>query len=400
MSDRRRPRLTLDKRTARAVRAGHPWIYGDVVAAAGLRLAAGDEVDVLDSASAPLGRGLADGPDVVKAGGPAVRVFSRDPRDPDLRKLIFRRVAAARRLRERVLPADTTGFRLLHGEGDGLPGLVVDRYGPVVVMRPDGDLWRRHRGVVVEALRSEGGAGIRCGVLKRRDDEPVTLFGPEDRPEWLVIREEGRRYRVRPGHGQKTGFFLDQRPLRTEVQRLVRTGDRVLNLFSFTGGFSVAAALGGAARVVSADRSSSILDDCRAQFELNDLDPAAHAFVATDLFRGFGREVTDHGPFDVVVCDPPALSRRKADVPKARAAYRRLHEQIAPLIAKEGLLVTASCTARLTADDLLEDARAGLAAGGREVACELRRGGAGADHPVLPGFPQGRYLSCLTLAIR
>jgi len=391
--------LTLDKRTARAVAAGHPWIYGDVVVAAGLRLAAGDEVDVVDSVGAPLGRGLADGPDVVKAGGPAVRMISRDPRDPDLRKLIFRRVAAARRLRERVLPPDTTGFRLVHGEADGLPGLVVDRYGPVVVVRPDGDLWRRHRKVVVEALRSEGGRGIEFGLLRRREDEPVSLFGSPDVPESLVIREASRRYWVRPGHGQKTGFFLDQRPNRSEVQRLVRDGDRVLNLFSFTGGFSVAAALGGASRVVSVDRSPSILADCRDQFKLNDVDPEPHAFVSTDLFRGFGPELTEHAPFDLIVCDPPALSRRKADLPKARAAYRRLHREIAPLLAKEALLVTASCTARLTAADLLDDARAGLEEGGRRVTRELRRGGAGADHPVLPGFPRGRYLACLTLAI-
>jgi 23S rRNA (cytosine1962-C5)-methyltransferase len=397
MADRRRLRLSLDKRTARAVAAGHPWIYGDVVVASGLRLRAGDVVDVYDSVGSFLGRGLADGPAVVSAGGPAVRMFSRDSRDPELRTLIFRRVAAARRLRDRVVAEGTTGFRLLHGEADGLPGLVVDRYGPVVVVRPDGDLWTRHLKVVVEALRSEGGAGIEHGVLRGRDGAPEVLFGQA--PESLVIVEEGRRYRVRPGHGQKTGFFLDQRPNRSHVERLVRSGDRVLNLFSFTGGFSIAAARGGAAQVVSADRSSSILDDCRDQFSLNDLDAEPHTFVATDLFRGFGSEIAAHAPFDLVICDPPALARRKADLPRARAAYRRLHEQIAPLLAKEALLVTASCTARLTADDLLDDVRRGIEAGGRRITRELHRGGAGPDHPVLVGFPQGRYLSCLTLAI-
>jgi 23S rRNA (cytosine1962-C5)-methyltransferase len=252
--------------------------------------------------------------------------------------------------------------------------------------------------VVVEALRSEGGAGIKHGLLRRRDDEAVELFGGSA-PESVAIDEDGRSYWVRPGHGQKTGFFLDQRPNRTEVQRLVRSGDRVLNLFSFTGGFSVAAGLGGAERVVSVDRSPSILADCRDQFSLNGLDPEPHAFVSSDLFRDWGEELTRHAPFDVVVCDPPALSRSKADLPKARGAYRRLHTRIAPLLKKEGVLVTASCTARLTADDLFDDARVGLEKGGRRVTRELRRSGAGGDHPVLPGFPQGRYLSCLTLAL-
>jgi 23S rRNA (cytosine1962-C5)-methyltransferase len=395
----RRPTLKLDKRTARAIAGGHPWIYGDAIKAARLRLSAGDEVDVVDSVGSPLGRGLSDGPDVVASGGPAVRMISRDSRAPELRKLIFRRVAAARRLRERILPPNTTGFRLLHGEADGLPGLVVDRYGPVVVIRPDGDLWRRHMQVIVEALRSEGGKGIKHGLLRRRQDPTETVFGPPEVPESLVIQEAGRSYWVRPGHGQKTGFFLDQRPNRSHVQEIARAGDRVLNLFSFTGGFSVAAALGGATTVVSADRSPSILADCREQFPLNELDPEPHAFVSTDLFRGFGSEITDLGPFDIVICDPPALSRKKADLPNARQAYRRLHEQIAPLLAKDGLLVTASCTARLTAEDLLDDARAGLERGGRTIRNELRQAGAGPDHPVLPGFPQGRYLSCLTLAV-
>ena len=413
------PRLRLDKRTAAAVAAGHPWIWRDALEALGREPTAGDEIVLLDAVGGFAARGLAEGP----GGGPGIRVFSRDERDPPLRKLLFRRIAAARRLRERVVAPGTTAFRLLHGEGDDLPGLVVDRYGPVLVMRPDSSAWQRHLRVVVEALRSEGGGGIDAIVLRpkrarpsrtrgdhegarvqraeaRRESDTRLLWGGEA-PDEVVVQEEGRTYLVRPGRGQKTGFFCDQRPNRTAVQALARPGDRALNLFSYTGGFSVAMALGGADRVLSVDVSEPILVDCRRQFALNGLDPSGHGFEARDIFEwlpGFARS-GDRPSFDLVVCDPPALAHGKADLPKARRAYRRLHTGLAALLGKGAVLVTCSCTSRLTADDLLEDARAGLEAGGRRIGRVLATSGAGPDHPVPPAFPEGRYLACLTLLV-
>ncbi len=385
-------RLELDKRAAKAVQEGHPWVFADALPRNGPR--PGDEVELVDRFGAFLGRALAEG----GGGGPALRILTRDPRAPDLRRLLAARLRDARDLRRRALPADTDAFRLVHGEGDGLPGLVVDQYGDVLVLRPDSLGWAPHRSLLVEALRSQI-EGVSSIVHKPKKGDVQQWHG--DPPEPRVVSEAGRRYRVRPGHGQKTGFFLDQRDTRTHVQALVQAGDAVLNLFSFTGGFSVAAALGGATRVVSVDLSASILEDCAEQFPLNGLDPEPHGFVSADLFEWLPQQARrrDAEVFDVVVCDPPALARKGADLPQAQAAYRRLHEALAPRIRPGGLLVTCSCTARLGPTELLEDARVGLALAGRSVQRILRSGGAGIDHPLLPDLPGGNYLSALTLVI-
>jgi len=388
-------RFTLRKSAAQAILAGHPWVLPDGFDGRPPTLKAGEEVVLLDSLGGFCARALADGR---RGWGPVVRILTTDERGPPLRKLLFRRLAAARRLRERVVQPGTTAFRLVHGEGDGLPGLVVDRYAGTLVVRPDSDAWARRTDVLVDALRSEAGPSDAI-VLKPKSGDAGTLWG--EAPEAVVVVEEGRKYRVRPGFGQKTGFFVDQRANRTDVQHLIRPGDRCLNLFSFTGGFTVAMAVGGASRVVSVDLSASILADCRAQFPLNGLDSAPHGFEAVDAFQWLPRLARQPSPpqFDLVVCDPPALAHKRDDLPAAREAYRRIHEALAPLVAPGGLLVTCSCTSRLGPEDLLEDARAGLRAGGRAVRSELRRSGAGPDHPVPAGFAEGRYLSVLTLAL-
>ena len=395
------PEVQLDKRSAASVRAGHPWVWRDSLEDPGALPPLGSEVVLLDSIGSFLGRALVD-----EGRGPALRVFSRDERDPPLRKLLFRRVASAKALRERILDAGTDAYRLLHGEGDRLPGLVVDRYGPVLVLRPDGPLWDRHLKLVVEALRSEAGPGVRTILHKPRSGDASVLWGELPSGD-LVVTEEGRRYLVRPGQGQKTGFFLDQRVTRSLVQRLVQPGDRSLNLFSFTGGFSVAMGLGGAAEVTSVDLSASIMDDVRAQFPLNGLPTADHRFIAADIFEWLPAQAKAAArgganaprPYDLIVCDPPALARKRTQLDKARGAYRKLHANLAPLLARDSLLVTCSCTARLGLDELFEDARDGLLQAGRRVGRVVYRGSAGGDHPTAPGFPDPHYLSCLVLSV-
>ncbi len=390
--------VQLNKRTEAAIDAGHPWLWPDVFDAVRWKPRRGEIIELVDAVGAPMGYAIAEGS--LRPGVPALRVLSLETRPLPLRKLVFSRIAAARKLRERMVRADTDGYRLLAGEGDGLPGLVADRYGSVLVLKPDGPLWEPHLTLLVEALRSEGGAGIRS-ILLRQPGEDTRLLHGEEPPESLVFNEDGRRYLVRPASGQKTGFFLDQRPNRTHVQGITCQGDRALNLFSYTGGFSLAMALGGAAHVHSIDLSESILSDCREQFRLNGIDPTPHRFQAADIFQWLPTvaKTSSEQRYDLIVCDPPALSHKKTDLDKARSAYRRLHQGLASQLRKGALLVTASCTARLTEDDLLEDARLGLSDAGRTVQRVLRRAGAGADHPVPPGFPQGRYLSCLTLVV-
>ncbi len=365
-------------------------MWPDVLDGQPTRPRPGEEVTLQDPMGAFLGRAIAD----VPGSGPALRVLTRDPDDPPLRSLIPRRIAAARRLRDRVVPHGTTGFRLVHGEGDGLPGLVVDRYGPALVIRPDSDAWEPHLQAIRDALLSEC-SGVVAIVHAPKRRPSANLYGTVVPVE---IIEEDRRYLVRPGFGQKTGFFLDQRPNRTHVEGLARPGDRALNLFCFTGGFSVALARGGASHVVSVDVADSVLVDCRDQFPRNGLDPAGHAFVTADVFTWLPSQHRAD-PFDLIVCDPPALGHKQADLETGREASRGLHRALGPLLARPGILVTASCTSRLSDEDLLQDAIAGLKQAGRNISRVLRRGGAGEDHPVPPTFPEGRYLHCLTLRV-
>ncbi|MCO4769495.1 MAG: class I SAM-dependent rRNA methyltransferase [Deltaproteobacteria bacterium] len=393
----RRIDLQLDRRTENAVRGGHPWLYQDVLESLDAAPKAGGLVTLRDALGTPMGLAMADGVD--RPGAPALRVLSLDRDPPPLRKLLLRRIALARELRARLIDPATTAFRLTNGEGDELPGLVIDRFGPVLVVRPDSPAWETHGRLLVEALRSEGGGGIETILLRPKGGESRVLWGAEP-PDSVVIQEHERRYQVRPGYGQKTGFFLDQRDNRSTVQRLVRPGDRTLDLFSFTGGFSTALAVGGAAHVTSVDLAASLMADVQSQLRLNGIPLERHEPIAADIFKWLPQRGRAKGPrYDVVVCDPPALAHKKKDLPNAREAYRRLHAALAPVLAPRGLLVTASCTARLSADDLLEDAIAGLRKGGRRVSRELLRGGAGADHPVTPALPQLRYLSCLVLAL-
>jgi 23S rRNA (cytosine1962-C5)-methyltransferase len=390
-------RIQLDKSTARAVAAGHPWVFRDVLEGLPRRPRSGEEVVLLDSVGAFLAKGLA-GDD--EGRGPGIRIFSRNEREAPVGKLLFARIGAARRLRERIVPAGTDAFRLLHGEGDGLPGLVVDRYGPVLVIRPDDlAMWTPLLDRVVEALRSEGPRGVRAIVLRTKAGDREVLWGDESLDE-VIVSEEGRRYLVRPGHGQKTGFFCDQRVNRTHLQGLVRSGDRTLNLFSYTGGFSVAMAVAGAAHITSVDVSASILQDLGRNLRLNGADPQHHAQVCADAFSWVRGAPDLGGRVDVAVCDPPALARSKRDLEAAGRAYKSLHVGLAGLIKKGGgLLITCSCTSRFTEADLMAAAVYGLQQGGRRVTRVLRRAEAGPDHPVPPGFPEGRYLSCLTLAL-
>ena len=390
-------RVQLDRRSERAIRGGHPWLWPDVLSHAPREPRAGEVVELLDALGTPMGIALADG--TLRPGAPALRVLTLDERPPPLEKLLLRRLARARELRQRLIEPETTAFRLVNGEGDELPGLVIDRFGGVLVVRPDSAGWEAHERALVQALRSEGGGRIESIILRPKGGESRLLWGTEP-PDSVVVVEHGRKYRVRPGYGQKTGFFLDQRDNRSTVQRLVRRGDNALDLFCFTGGFSTALAVGGAGHVTSVDLAASILSDVQGQLELNGYPLAQHTPVAADIFKWLPERARTKGAkYDVVVCDPPALSHKKADLPNARKAYRRLHEALAPVVTRGGLLVTASCTARLSADDLLEDAIAGLRTGGRRVSRELLRSGAGADHPVLPSLPHLRYLSCLVLAL-
>lgn len=386
--------LRLVKDIAARVRLGHPWIYADALARPSRQPPAGAAIDVVDRRGAFLARGFYD-PD-----GPiAVRVLTRDRDEPLGRALVARRVARAcalRRLAADRLQGDA--LRLLHGEADGVPGFVLDLYAGQGVVRFDGAAaeaaWSPHVREVVAVCRAEGypiervwgrpSEGRRGAGRALLGDAPA---GP------VIVREGPARYEVDVVRGQKTGYFLDQRENRALVGRLAAGAD-VLNLFAYTGGFSIMAALGGARRVTTVDASAPAIETARRNLALNGLATAAHELVTADVFAFLEDAARRGRRWDLVVCDPPSFAPSERTRPAALAAYRELNRAVAGVVAPGGLLATASCSSHVGPAEFTAAVAAGLGAAGR-IGRVLDARGAAADHPTLPAFPEGRYLKFL-----
>ena len=378
-------RLTAD--TVGTVGRGHPWVYADGLSPGQERLPAGTPVRLLDGRGQPVAFGLADDGDI------AVRVLGRHP--TELPALLDRNLATAAALRAAVVQADTEAFRLVNGAGDGLPGLVVDRYGPLAILRLYGACWEPWLDAVVAAVLRHGGVSTvarRLGV--RRVDAGSgleTLAGPAA-PDSLVVREAGLSFLVRPAAGQKTGLFLDQRENRRLIGRLARDRE-VFDIFSCTGGFAVYAAAGGARRVTVVDLAPAAVEDARENLRLNGIDPDRHAFVVADAFTW-----QPQGTAGLVVCDPPNLSHGRDADRAASRQYRDLAERTGRMVEPGGLLATASCTARLSYERWEQAVREGLRRAGRWSL--LHRAGEPPDHPVLAEHPEARYLKLAVLQRR
>jgi 23S rRNA (cytosine1962-C5)-methyltransferase len=387
------------------LRRGHPWLYPSSVARVSTAEAA--VVRIVGEDGRAEGCGVHDPISPIR-----VRVWSTGP-GARLDASVFReRLAEAIALR-RALFADgrTTAYRVLHGEGDRTPGFVVDRYADVAVLRIDGDAARalaydltpdlepllRQLGITTLLRRTPARADqAGAGADGPRVD---VLFGP-DRAR-VEAQEHGVPFIVDVARGQKTGAFLDQRENRVRLGDLVRRraraglGTRVLNLFSYTGGFSLHAALAGAT-VTSVDVAAQAHATAQESFKLAGLDPKRHLFVAADAFAWLEGAQKKGDRWDVVVSDPPSFAPSERAKPRALAAYRALHRACAAVLAKRGHFLAASCSSHVSAEEFLttlDDAALGSA--------DLRLQelfGAPADHPSLPSFPEGRYLKLGILA--
>lgn len=388
---------TLERDLSRAIGSGHPWLYREAISMPPTT-EPGAVVLIKDRRGRPVALGIAD-----PASPIAVRVWTyrRGERIDD--DLIDARVASAAALRRALIDEATTdAFRLLNGEGDRTPGVVCDIYADTAVLRPDTPSVERLLPVFARAIAREVPAVRR--VLRRdparhadMDERVTTLLGPplEDGPgATLVVREHGMRFEADPVRGHKTGLYLDQRDNRARV-RALSAGRSVLNLFSYTGGFSVAAAMGGAATVTTVDVGAPVVEAARRNFALNGLDPddPRWRFVADDAFAFLDAE-TDS--YDLIVLDPPSMAPNAASLDRALATYRRANEQALRHLAPAGLMLTASCSSHVTETHLTEVVRDAARAAGRSVRI-LEHRGAGPDHPVLPAFPEGRYLSALLI---
>ena len=377
-------RVLISRKATTAILGGHPWFYRE-----GTTLPAVGEVVELTSDRKIVAWGLAD------VGTVAARVLGIGRAPGDVVSWIGLRIAEADTLRRDLVDPGTDAMRVVSSAGDGLPDLVVDRYADLAVIRLYSRSWERWLDAIVAAVAALPwcrSVTRRLGVQRVDDsDGLVVLSGPA--PPDLMIVSEGRiRLPVRPYVGQKTGLFLDQREHRALVGRWAR-GRRVVNLFAYNGGFSVAAALGGARRVVTVDLAPDAVADAREAFRINDLNPDDHGFEVADAFLFEPPRATDF-----VVCDPPALTRGARSDEAASNAYTRLHRRLGPFIPPHGLLATSSCTARLDLDAWKRLVAEGLSPAGpwswHHVSAEPP------DHPVALGHPEGHYLKFALLRRR
>lgn len=385
-------RVEIDRRSAKTVVRGHPWIWRNAVRQAPSRLEAGALVSVYDG-NRFIAHGLWDPSSPI-----AVRVYSRTEAEPlglgRLTSAVMRAVDARDRLFD---SGDTTAFRLCNGEGDLVPGVVLDRYGPVVVARFDGGAVRAWADELLAALWPPlSRRGVATLVLREptKGAGRVRTVAGDPMPDKVLVIEHGMKMLVDLAKGQKTGAFLDQRENRRRI-RTMAAGARVLNLFSYSGGFSCAAALGGAKHVTSVDVAHAAHGVAHETFRLNGLDPIAHSFVTSDVFTFLDQARQRNERFDLVISDPPSFAPSEKSLPKALGAYRRLHEACAHVVAKGGTLCAASCSSHVGIDSFLatmdDEVLGGRAF--RVVACH----GQPEDHPTVPSWAEGRYLKFVVL---
>ncbi len=399
------PTLSLPASLATRLAAGHPWVYRDHVPP-GTALAEGAWVRAEAGRVAVLGAWSAEG-------AIALRVFRRAPTGgplpPPDGAWVEATVARALALRAPLAQGHSDAYRLLYGEGDGLPGISVDRYARFAVVRTYADGYRHPGSDAAALLRQVVQALARAlglrGVLAAAGDgaSPEALWGMAPPPE-LEVREHGLRFLANLYEGQKTGLFLDHREHRALVREHAR-GRRLANLFAYSGAFSVYALAGGAARAVDVDVAPGPLRDAvrnvAANAALIGPDHAArHATVQLDLLRD-PRAALAHPELrgsDLIVLDPPSLARRKQQRHAALRTYRRLNAAAMAALPDGGLLATASCTAQV-GPEAFREALAAAAAEAHVDAQLLHESGHALDHPVPLAFPEGRYLKFALLRI-
>ena len=395
------PPLYLRKNSERTVRNGHPWIFSGAVERRPKDADTGDIVDVFDSHERFVCRGFYNKRSLIR-----VRSLTQNASSAIDQAFFEQRIAEAAEFRRGTgLSTVTNAMRLVHGESDGLPGLIVDDYAGYLVVQFHTAGMEKQRQTVLAALDT---ALCPMSMFERSDvgtrraeglkDRPTGLLAGAKPPEFVEIEEHGVRLHADLYRGQKTGFFLDQRDNRFLLQRLAN-GKRVLNLFSYSSGFSAHALKGGASHTIDVDVSSRVMHSARRNLEANRLDESRTDLLVADVFP-FVEELADRGPrYDIVVVDPPSLLRKHSQLKQAMGVYTKLNRNAFRLVADGGLLVTASCSARVSQEDFFQIVRR-ASAGARVRTRMLAYNQHSADHPVDPAFPDGRYLKCIFARIK
>lgn len=379
-------RYQLTKHALVIVQGGHPWIFRDQLSSAASALADGQWLALYDAQNQVVGHGIYQ-----SEGAVAIRILARGPERPTAASLgLVVDVAVGKRA---PLREHTEGVRWLHGENDGIPGVVVDGFGPVLVVQAYAPGIRGlARWAAARVARQVGATTIVEKPPKRSRGavEGARLLRGTEIPEVVRFREDTLTLVASPGAGQKSGTFLDLRGLRRELAGRALTGARVLDLFSYTGGLGLAAEKGGAAAITHVDASEAALMLGEAH---HTIDPAKHTWIEADVFDWL-KELDPAAQFDVVIVDPPSMTSSVDQVPKVIATYRRLYQQASKHVAPGGLLVACCCTSRIARSEFRHVVGATL--GNRFVLDRERK--PELDHPV--AFPQADYLKILVFKSR
>lgn len=390
--------LRLKKAEERRLRAGHPWVYSNEVDtdATPLRLfEPGQPVIIETHTGKSLGTGYINPHSLICA-----RLVSRDAEHPFSPSLLVHRLNVALALRERIYRQPC--YRLIYGEADGLPGLVVDRYGEYCVVQITTAGMERLRDAILAALHKV----IRPRAVLWRNDSPVRELeglstyvettGDEPLPETVLIEENGTHFEVPLASGQKTGWYYDHQDNRARLLKYV--ADRqVLDLFSYLGGWGIQAVRHGAASALCVDDSARALGYAAANATRNGLADRVTTRQG-DAFSVLKTLREERARFDIVVLDPPAFIKRRKDLKEGLVAYRRLNEMAMQVLAREGLLVSCACSQLLTQDTL----ESILLQSARHLDRSLQlleRGQQGPDHPVHPAIPETAYLKALFVRV-
>jgi 23S rRNA (cytosine1962-C5)-methyltransferase len=384
------PVLKLKRGEDRRLRAGHLWIFSNEVDTAATPLTnfePGAVAQVHSDRDQFLGFAYVNPRTLI-----AARILGRDPAYPPDASLLVHRLRVALALRERLYREPF--YRLVFGESDGLPGLVLDRYGDVVVAQSGT--------AGIDALRAEIESAVEKVVQPKtlvwKNDSgareleglplEVSAAGTESLPTEITVREQGVEFVAPLADGQKTGWFYDQAANRERLKRYLPAGARVLDVCSYVGAWAVTALRNGAGSATCVDSSAMALEYVSRNARANGVEVTT---VKADAFDALKSLQESGARFDVVIVDPPAFAKRKKDAPQAQAAYRKLNQLALPLIERDGILVSCSCSYHMAADDLI-DAIQGAARHSSRFVQLLEQGGQSPDHPVHPAIPETRYL--------
>jgi 23S rRNA (cytosine1962-C5)-methyltransferase len=380
----------------------HPWIFASAVARYEGKVGLGTTVTVFNDAKNMIGRAAYSPHSQIRA-----RMWSWDPEESIDHAFFKRKIAAAIEHRKKWVK-NTNAIRLIFGEADGLPGLVVDQYDQLLVcqfLSAGADHWKD---VIVEVLAQQTG----CESIFERSDAAVRqregleskvglLFGKQPEAE-ILVHENGIAYLVDPIHGHKTGFYIDQRDNRHIVQEL-SDNRRVLNMFCYTGGFSLSALKGGATQVISVDSSGDALEMAKKQTQLNNFDSSKAIWRDQDAFETLKNLRVEKEYFDLIVLDPPKFAPSAVHLSKAIRAYKEINRTAMQMVSKSGLILTFSCSGAMDMETFEKTIfMASKEAASHQKSGELKfrvlkRLTSGLDHPKLTCFPEGDYLKGLLL---